>query len=536
MREMRLARWLERCFGAPADRIYYEGDMARIRAYSIRHHKKNPDAFWVDDITWNDLSMDDVFQQLNAAQSTSGEQYLYHMLRYPATDEAEYGRRSEMLALMEKNPGLRLQLQLILARLGKRRAAYAHEASEPSKQTHVRLGLTLALSLGLIGSLIAMPLWPPLALLLIALVPVNAIYHTLMAQRLEWRLASAQYSVDMSSACQRIRKLGDAKLDAMLGGFYEAGQQTRGLLRMGGVSLIAQNDLSTLFNSLLLFDLLLYARLEHMLWKHSRDIAVLHENLGRLDTAIATASYRKSRGKQPLCDPDIDFSPEAPRALAMRGLAHPLLKHPVANSFELRRSLLLTGSNASGKSTFLKAAALNALLAQSLCTALCGRYRGTAFHLYSSMAMSDDVQAGESYFIAEIKSLRRILQATEREEPVLCVIDEVLRGTNTVERISASSELLLALSEHALCMAATHDGELCGMLANAYDQGHFEESVRGRKVHFDYKFREGPATTRNAIKLLSVMGYSADLVTRATARAERYMQTGKWEFVTPHDP
>ena len=146
------------------------------------------------------------------------------------------------------------------------------------------------------------------------------------------------------------------------------------------------------------------------------------------------------------------------------------------------------------------------------------------------MAITDDLLAGESYFISEIKSLKRITVADTSEQPLLCVIDEVLRGTNTVERIAASSELLKHLStEKSLCLAATHDVELCTLLAGHYRLLHFEETVTDDgKVLFDYMIKDGPATTRNAIKLLGNMGFDKSLVKRANERAERYSTDGVW--------
>jgi DNA mismatch repair ATPase MutS len=110
------------------------------------------------------------------------------------------------------------------------------------------------------------------------------------------------------------------------------------------------------------------------------------------------------------------------------------------------------------------------------------------------------------------------------------VIDEVLRGTNTVERIAASSELLKHLdTEKTLCLAATHDVELCALLDGQYRSLHFEESVtEDGEVLFDYKLKDGPATTRNAIKLLGSMGFDKSLVERANEKAERYTAEGKW--------
>ena len=131
----------------------------------------------------------------------------------------------------------------------------------------------------------------------------------------------------------------------------------------------------------------------------------------------------------------------------------------------------------------------------------------------------------------EIRAIKRILDiAAEGEHKVLCFVDEVLRGTNTVERIAASTEILKSLSgENVICFAATHDVELTQLLENQYDNYHFEEEIVDNDVCFNYRLLTGKATTRNAIKLLAVMGYEADIIEQANQRAEGFMQTGQWK-------
>ena len=113
---------------------------------------------------------------------------------------------------------------------------------------------------------------------------------------------------------------------------------------------------------------------------------------------------------------------------------------------------------------------------------------------------------------------------------LLCAVDEVLRGTNTIERISASAEVLKALSRPGtLCLIATHDSELNALSGGAYQLAHFEETVTDTGILFDYTLKPGPAETRNAIHLLKLMGFDSDIVTAAHDRADRYVKTGKWE-------
>ena len=147
------------------------------------------------------------------------------------------------------------------------------------------------------------------------------------------------------------------------------------------------------------------------------------------------------------------------------------------------------------------------------------------------MALRDDLANSDSYYIVEIKSLKRILDAVGKKGiPVLCFIDEVLRGTNTVERIAASSEILKNLNtDRALCFAATHDIELTHLLDGDYDNYHFEEDVKDHDVLFSYHLMSGRAQSRNAIKLLEVIGFTQDITQKSQEMAECLIKTGKWE-------
>ena len=215
-------------------------------------------------------------------------------------------------------------------------------------------------------------------------------------------------------------------------------------------------------------------------------------------------------------------------------MVHPLLKEPVPNDLMPEKSMLITGSNASGKSTCLRTAVVCALMAQTLCTCTCKSYAASPFRLYTSLALSDDLLAGESYYIAEIKSLKRILDSRNQNDYIFCAIDEVLRGTNTIERISASAEILKVLKHpNILCLIATHDAELCTISGGDYQLAHFEETIINQEIRFDYKLKPGPAETQNAILLLKLMGFEDSIVNAAYSRAENYKKTGKWTASIP---
>ena len=148
------------------------------------------------------------------------------------------------------------------------------------------------------------------------------------------------------------------------------------------------------------------------------------------------------------------------------------------------------------------------------------------------MALQDNIFSNESYYIVEIKSLKRILDRLDKNVPTLCFVDEVLRGTNTLERIAASSQILYNFSKvNALCFAATHDIELTHILENYYSNYHFQEQVVDNNILFDYKLYAGRAVSKNAIKLLGIIGYSNDMIQSASDSANHFLAEGTWEVL-----
>lgn len=198
------------------------------------------------------------------------------------------------------------------------------------------------------------------------------------------------------------------------------------------------------------------------------------------------------------------------------------------NSILIKNNILFTGSNASGKSTFIKAVALNCILAQSLNTALCSKYRCKFSNVVTSMAIKDNILSGDSYFIAEIKSLKRLLDSLNGEIRVLAFVDEILKGTNTIERISASASILkYAESTNGRLLVATHDMELTQIL-ETYENYHFSETVTEDEVTFDYKLKKGPSNTRNALKLLKAMNFNNEVVSLSNQVCNNFIETEKW--------
>lgn len=162
------------------------------------------------------------------------------------------------------------------------------------------------------------------------------------------------------------------------------------------------------------------------------------------------------------------------------------------------------------------------ILAQSFYFVLAKKYQAPFFNIVSSISPNDDLTKGKSFFMAEVESIHRIIKALEKDVPVFCPIDEIFRGTNPIERISMSAEILTYINRgKSISIVATHDRELVDILKENYAFYYFSEKVDTNKgLSFDYKIKKGISQTRNAIRLLEYMSYPKEITDKAYKRAE----------------
>jgi ABC-type multidrug transport system fused ATPase/permease subunit len=206
---------------------------------------------------------------------------------------------------------------------------------------------------------------------------------------------------------------------------------------------------------------------------------------------------------------------------AARSLGHPLLKpqSKVCNDLELnqdQRIVILTGSNMAGKSTLLRTIGVNLALAYAGAPVNAASMQTSLFRLFTCIKVSDSVQDGLSYFYAEVKRLQALLAATDIEDdlPVLFLIDEIFRGTNSRERLIGSRSYIRELSQRrTMGLIATHDLELIKLAdeIKGVTNYHFREEVLDSRMVFDYRLRPGPCPTTNALKIMRLEGLPVEM-------------------------
>jgi DNA mismatch repair ATPase MutS len=522
----------------PSER-YKEEELQSISSYFINRKNEQKSTFTIDDVTWHDLDMDEVFIRLNNTGSTPGEETLYRLLREPSFVPETLTRRQKLIEFIQSHRSDRVAIQTILARLGKKRLInvtdYFFHASprQPWKAMLYRLLSILAL---LAPLFLFFNTGLGVLLILVSLVTNMIVYYNARSE-IGLDLGILSYVVRVVRCMREIINARIAGLGELNGTLATCFSQIKTIERrtffLFFISTGSLADILTEYIKIILLrELIEYEYLLKVTFEHRHELMEVYEAIGLIDSLISVASYRESVPFY--VTPNlVKQAAGGGNYLGFQDSYHPLLKDPVLNSLSMHGPLLVTGSNASGKSTFLKTVAINAIFAQSICTCLAREYSSCFYAVFSSMALRDSLRNGESYFIAEIKSIKRILDYLNEKVPCLCLIDEVLRGTNTVERIAASSQVLLHLAKHkCMCMAATHDVELTHILEKYFQNVHFQERIADNSIVFDYKLYEGRASSRNAIKLLRLMGYDDAIVTEAERRANDFMNRGTWKEIS----
>lgn len=534
-------RYLEgiyQSYGTASERNYKTGELEHIAMYYLKHSAPHQ----IDDITWNDLDMDSLYRRMNTSCSAAGDEYLYYRLRTPVYDQSEMEHIESRIGYFMEHEKERHDVQGMLLSLGRTGKYSIYEyldnldtLGERKNAGYFVSNLLLIASVGLM--FVSLPIG---MVALLGMLCHNMVGYYKEYKQIDPYITSFRYINRLIACAEQLARRGIPGIIEEQERLRECSRQMRGFVRNTYLIVFTEkgngNPLGIIMDYLRMIfylDLIQFNNALRAVRGHMSQIDEMITLFGQIDAAVVIGSYRNSL-TDGYCIPDIHFERDTDRHIEIENLYHPLLTGAVKNSISTDKGVLITGSNASGKSTFLRAVAICSLLAQTIHTCPAERYEAPSLRIYSSMSLKDDLLGGQSYYMVEIRSIKRILEQVQQAEKeqccVLCFVDEVLRGTNTVERIAASTQIMRMLSvEHAFCFAATHDVELTKLLDKEYNNYHFEERIEEDDIFFPYKLLKGPATTRNAIALLRMLGYDARIITEAEQMAERFLESGNWQ-------
>lgn len=251
-----------------------------------------------------------------------------------------------------------------------------------------------------------------------------------------------------------------------------------------------------------------YRRLRKWKERHSKSIAPWLEVVAEFDALCSKANFVFNHPD--FCVPKISSQP----GFEGVGMGHPLISanKRVSNDINFRYSkyVILTGSNMSGKSTFLRTLGVNLVLMKMGMTVCAKSFSSFPFTLLTSMKLADSLEKEESYFQAEVIRLRRIKDVLESGQPCLVLLDEILRGTNSDDKKHGTRLFMEQLIPYdAMGIIATHDidiAELAEDHPDVFSAMYFESRLNGKDLLFDYKLRPGVCTTPNATELMRRQG------------------------------
>ena len=476
------------------------------------------DFYNIDDQTAHDLNIDELLMEISICSSTPGEQMLYYLLRTPKLTEESIYKRNKTIEKFIGDKEIRGNIQQILSNLGQQRKGDIFKLFNTNavvSKTKVILFNLIALSalVVLVCFFIFGSNYMPIFLFIFV---IYMFISSRTAAEVENELSSLQYLGKFIRAAKEISKIEDEtlkdyidKINNLLLPLSKIDSKTKYISNSSELDIFIET-----INGFFLTKIRSYYSIINIIKNNRQNLIELYALIGKLEAYISVASYRSRVSNY--CIPK--FLDSKDKTLIINNVIHPLIEDCVPNSITLKgKGVILTGSNMAGKSTFMRTLATNILLSQSISMSLCDEYYSSFFRILSSLSLSDDVLSGTSYYLEECNSVLRILNSLEDDIPAFCIIDEIFKGTNPIERISTSKEILkYIMNKNAISIVATHDLELAESCNNKYLRFYFCEDIdENEGLIFDFKLKEGICNTGNAIKLLNFLGYPEEIIINA---------------------
>ncbi|CAM4282987.1 MutS-related protein [Gillisia hiemivivida] len=501
-------------WGKPKNEKYFDFNL--INQFYKNHESQKEIFQTISDHTWNDLDLDDIFKFLDRTTSKIGQQYLYYKLR-TITNVSDLKRFGKLTETFKSNQSLRLQSQVELYKLSSNKAYYLEEIfRSQSVEKSNKIWLFCFLSIAAISSIILSFFNPTWFLLLIPIFFINLVFHYKNKSSIQYYLNG----VGQLATGYRVAKNLSASKE--IKSFYKDFiflKNVRSILskikfiewekKLDSEYALLLWFLSEIIKITFNLEPILFYSFQNSLKNKEEDIKELFLFIGEIDSAISCASIQSDSANY--CKPNFISGKE----VFTEDIYHPLIENCITNNLNLESSsLLLTGSNMSGKTTFIRTFSINAILGQTLNFCFATKFDTPFFKIYSSIRISDNLMNSTSYYLEEVVRIKELIDASKIENCSLFILDELFKGTNTMERIAAGKSILSYLNKkNHIVMVSTHDLELTEFLKDEnFDLYHFSETIENGQLIFDYKIKPGKPKSGNAIKILELYDYPLEII------------------------
>jgi len=490
-------------------------------------YKNGENDLALNDKTITDLDFQDFFKYIDRTGSAVGQQYLYHQFIKNEYDENSIEAQEKLAQYFNKHQEKRKKSQLILQDLSQGTDYYfpfLTFGKLPEKVKH--LGLVKILQVLTAACVVVSLKYHVFVLVLIPIFAVNLMLHYMNKQRIGKFTVYFSRLIKLSNTLKKLMPL--SQLSETEKTQHRADIKVIEKITSRVLFLKTDNLQTSEFGSFVWFfleiikilslsEITTFEKLVDRINDKRDSIENIYIAIGKIDVAISICSLRDG-----LKYYSIPQFIEGQKELNIKGLYHPLIEECVSNDIHLKqKSLLLTGSNMAGKSTFIKTINLNALSSQVMNTSFAQAYKSQKWKIMTSMTIKDDLENDSSYYMEEVNSIQRILEASQSKDlQFLFTIDEIFKGTNTIERVSTAKAILEYLNKNNhMVLISTHDIELTKMLEKDFDLYYFQEDINNDLLSFDYKLKKGKLKKSNAIRILEISGYPEEITENAKALA-----------------
>lgn len=508
-------------FGKPKDNTFNFDDIEKYF-----RSKDNSKAYQVlSDKTCNDLDFDELFMFIDRTNSKVGQQYLYNNLRTIQVNEKQSKLNEEIIKELSENTELRISVQKKLEKLNHKDAYFISSLFQEEHLNPPKWFIAIKLlSLASLVSLVLGFFNPIFFIVLLGVFCVNFVLHYWNKNNLVQYTGSIPQLLKLNNVASHLftnslfKKLNpDLQKSIKLIKEVENRMSFFSLeAKLQGEFEIIAWFLFEIFKTMFLLEPLLLFGVLKRLNNKREEIENVFKFVGHIDMLISITSLRN--GLETFCLPIINDK----NKIIGKEISHPLIFNCTTNSIEIaEKSILLTGSNMSGKTSFIRAIGINVITGLTINTCFAKSMTFPLLKVFSAIRISDDLMNDKSYYFEEVLTIKEMLKESENGNKNLFLLDEIFKGTNTVERISAGKSVLSALTKNNnKILVSTHDIELTDLLSNEYELYHFSETVNDQTVGFDYKLKEGKLKNRNAIRILEINDYPKEVVKEAVEIAK----------------
>lgn len=476
----------------------------------------------INDKTINDIDLHELFMFIDRTNSRIGQQYLLNKL-FTLKSPPEFEMQETLITYFNDNQKVTNNIKQLLSHLNKHEAYYISDLfSTQYVQKPQWYWIIPLLSVSSISALILTFFIPKMIFLLIGLLLINIVVHYWNKRNIFVYMDSIPQLLIL---CKTVRELTQSGIpstpeDASVQSSLKSMSSLK--IRFSVFKLEAKSNGSEIaalvlliveyIKILLLLEPQIVFNTLSKLEEKQNDIRTLFEYVGEIDTAISIASLRAT---VPYWCKPLFISKN--KHLNAQDIYHPLILNAVSNTLDINgKSILLTGSNMSGKTTFIRTIAVNTLLAQTIHTVFANGFELSPMRIFSAIRISDDLLNDKSYYMEEVNTIKAMIDESNSNHSNIFFLDEIFKGTNTIERIAAGKAVLSYLSgNNNLVFVSTHDLEIATLLADTYTLYHFAETVDDKTIQFDYKLKPGKLTTKNAIRILELNNYPTQIINEA---------------------